>query len=89
MEKTSPMNLHVLRNSTYEHQSFVFHTIIMYDKLLYFGFFKILDKILDWRDSSVVTSTDCFSRGPEFNSQQPYSGSQPSVMESIALFWYV
>jgi hypothetical protein len=33
----------------------------------------------------VVKSTDCFSRGPEFNSQQPHGGSQPSVMGSDAL----
>ncbi|EDM12668.1 rCG47319, isoform CRA_b [Rattus norvegicus] len=25
-------------------------------------------------------------QGPEFNSQQPHSGSQPSVMRSDALF---
>ena len=35
-----------------------------------------------WRDGSAVKSIDCSSRGPEFNSQQPHSGSQPSVMES-------
>jgi len=28
-------------------------------------------------------------RGPEFNSQQPHGDSQPSVMESDALFWCV
>jgi hypothetical protein len=28
----------------------------------------------------VVKSTECSSRGPEFNSQQPHGGSQPSVM---------
>jgi hypothetical protein len=39
-----------------------------------------------WRDGSVVKSTDCSSRGPEFNSQQPYGGSQPSEMGSNALF---
>jgi hypothetical protein len=32
-------------------------------------------------------SIDCSSRGPEFNSQQPHGGSQPSVMGSDALFW--
>ena len=42
-----------------------------------------------WRDGSVVKSTDCSFRGPEFNSQQPHGGSQPSVMESNALFWCV
>jgi hypothetical protein len=36
-----------------------------------------------------VKSTDCFPRGPEFNSQQPHGGSQPSLMGSDALFWYV
>jgi hypothetical protein len=29
------------------------------------------------------------SRGPEFKSQQPHGGSQPSVMRSDALFWYI
>jgi hypothetical protein len=28
----------------------------------------------------VVKSTDCSSRGPEFNSQQPHGGSQPSEL---------
>ena len=42
-----------------------------------------------WRDGSVIKSTDCSSRGPEFNSQQPHGGSQPSVMGSDALFWCV
>jgi hypothetical protein len=42
-----------------------------------------------WRDGSAVKNTDCFSRGPEFNSQQPHDGSQPSVMGSDALFWCV
>jgi hypothetical protein len=28
----------------------------------------------------VVKSTDCSSEGPEFKSQQPHGGSQPSVM---------
>jgi hypothetical protein len=38
-----------------------------------------------WRDGSGVKSTDCSSRGPEFNSQQTHGGSQPSVMRSDAL----
>jgi hypothetical protein len=33
-----------------------------------------------------LRALDCSSRGPEFNSQQPHGGSQPSVMESNALF---
>jgi hypothetical protein len=32
-----------------------------------------------WKDSSVVRSTVCSSKGPEFKFQQPHSGSQPSV----------
>jgi hypothetical protein len=51
--------------------------------------FENKENILDWRDGSVVKSTYCSSRGPEFISQQPHSGSQPSVMGSDALFWYV
>jgi hypothetical protein len=39
-----------------------------------------------WRDGSAVKS---FSEGREFKSQQPYDGSQPSVMRSDALFWDV
>jgi hypothetical protein len=46
-------------------------------------------RLLGWRDGSVVKSTDCSSKGPEFNSQQPHGGSQPSVMGSDALFWFV
>jgi hypothetical protein len=40
-------------------------------------------------DGSAVKSTDCSSEGPEFKSQQPHSGSQPSIMGSNALFWCV
>jgi hypothetical protein len=43
-------------------------------------------KTRGWRDGSVVKSTDCFSRGPEFSSQQPHGGSQPSLIGSDALF---
>jgi hypothetical protein len=44
--------------------------------------------LLGLRDGSLVKSTDCSSRDPEFNSQQPHEGSQPSVMGSDAFFWY-
>jgi hypothetical protein len=43
----------------------------------------------DLRDGSVVKSTGCSSRDPEFNSQQPHGGSQPSVMGSNVLFWQI
>jgi hypothetical protein len=36
-----------------------------------------------WRGGSAVKTTDCSSRGPEFNSQQAHGGSQPSVMGSM------
>jgi hypothetical protein len=44
-----------------------------------------------WRDGSVVKSSDCSSKGPEFKSQQPHGGSQPSVIrsDSLFLFWCV
>jgi hypothetical protein len=42
-----------------------------------------------WRDGSAVKSTGCSSSGPEFKSQQPQGGSQPSVIKSDALFWCV
>jgi hypothetical protein len=38
------------------------------------------------RRDTGVKSTDCSSKGPGFNSQQPHGGSQPSVMGSDALF---
>ena len=40
-----------------------------------------------WRDGSVAKSTDFYPEGPEFKSQQPHGGSQPSVMRSDALIW--
>jgi hypothetical protein len=36
-----------------------------------------------------VRAPDCSSKGPEFKSQQPHGGSQPSVTRSDALFWSV
>ncbi|EDL19641.1 mCG147669 [Mus musculus] len=46
-------------------------------------------KNMGWRDGSAGKSTDCSTEGPEFKSQQPQGGSQPSVMRSDALFWCV
>jgi hypothetical protein len=34
------------------------------------------------RWGSAVKSTDCSSRGPEFNSQQPHGGSHSCIIES-------
>ena len=49
---------------------------------------RLLNDSSGWRDGSGVKSTDCCSsRGPEFNSQQPHGGSQPSAIGSDALLW--
>ena len=40
-----------------------------------------------WRDGSEVKNIVCSSKCPEFNSQKPHGGSQPSVIGSCALFW--
>jgi hypothetical protein len=48
--------------------------------------YSILQPGLGWRDGSAVKSTDCSSKGPEFNSQQSHGGSQLSGMGSDALF---
>jgi hypothetical protein len=53
------------------------------------GVEEMTQKHGSWRDGSAVKSTICSSRGPEFNSQQPHGGSQPSVMGLDALFWSV
>ena len=52
---------------------------------------KFLEEIAcaGWWDGSADKSTNCSSKGPEFKSQQPHGGSQPSVMWSDALFWCV
>jgi hypothetical protein len=42
------------------------------------------DEMVQWGKS-----TDCSSKGPEFKSQQPHGGSQPPVMRSDTLFWFV
>ena len=45
------------------------------------------EKCRAWRGDSEIKSTGWSSRSPEFNSQQPLGGSQPSVVRSGALFW--
>jgi hypothetical protein len=37
----------------------------------------------------MIESTDCFSRGPEFNSQQLHGGSEQTLMGTDAFFWCV
>jgi hypothetical protein len=45
--------------------------------------------ILGAEEMAQNKSTDCSSEGPEFKSQQPHGGSQPSLMRSDALFWCI
>ena len=40
--------------------------------------------ILGWRVGSAGKNTDCSSRGPEFKSQRPHGGSQPSVKDAFS-----
>jgi hypothetical protein len=52
--------------------------------------FKIIKTETSWAGEmahQLRALTDYSSRGPEFNSQQPHGGSQPSVMGSDAFFW--
>ena len=58
-------------------------------QLLSFSNAGLENCVLGYRYRSVIKSTDCSSRGPEFKSQQSHGGSQPSVMGSDALFWCV
>jgi hypothetical protein len=50
---------------------------------------NLKNTIRGWRDGSVVKSTDCSAKGPEFKSQQPHGGLQPSITRSDTLFWSV
>jgi hypothetical protein len=44
---------------------------------------------LGWRDGSAVKSTDCSSKGPEFNSQQPHGGSNHLVcLKTATMYLY-
>jgi hypothetical protein len=63
--------------------------ILIYMTLISSTEFTIKIYLEGWRDGSVVKSTDCSSRGPEYKSQQPHGGSQPSVIGFHALFWCI
>ena len=61
----------------------------MQDRTRVLDYFLIKNPLWGWQDGSVVKSADCSSKGPEFKSQQPHGGSQPSITKSDALFWSV
>jgi len=54
----------------------------LFSFLLFISVLKLYVKTmpLGCRDGSVVESTDCSSRGPEFKSQHPYGNSQLPIM---------
>ena len=64
-----------LHGQTPDTHTVYIHTYIHTGKTFYrklnlnLNFKKILKKVRDWRDGSAVKSTDCSSRGPEFNFQ--------------------
>jgi hypothetical protein len=51
---------------------------------------KLISKV-EWGAGEMAHQlrTLFFSRGPEFNPQQPHGGSQPSIVWCNALFWHV
>ena len=53
-------------------------------QLMWLDYDWTMTNIYIWGDGSVVKSIACSSTGPEFKSQQPHGGSQPSVMRSGA-----
>jgi hypothetical protein len=52
---------------------------------------SVLKTVYDWAGEMAqqIRAPDCSSEGPEFNSQQPHGGSQPSLTRSGAHFWSV
>ena len=87
-----------LRKTASFSESTVLHTLICLEVNIILACVNVLEKESFLKnspiqageiDGSVVRSTDCSSEGPEFKSQQPHGGSQPSVMRSDALFWRV
>lgn len=42
-----------------------------------------------WRDGPAVKSSNCSSKGPKYESQQPHAACEPSVMGDDVLFWCV
>jgi hypothetical protein len=57
----------------------------------FFSFLAAVKKFIEGAGEMAqwVRAPDCSSKGPEFKSQQPHGGSQPSVTRSDALFWSV
>jgi hypothetical protein len=51
--------------------------------------FAMARKKKSLRNQKVIRSTDCSSRGPEFNSQQKHGGSQTFVIGCNDLLWCV
>jgi hypothetical protein len=56
-----------------------------------FGATGVVLRVRDWAGEMAqrLGALAAVPEVPEFNSQQPHGGSQPSVMGANALFWYV
>jgi hypothetical protein len=83
-----PEKQHVTQLSSQRNQKFPLTYSIFISSYLHFNLYQIHGgkSLPGLRDGSTVKNIDCFSRGPEFNSQQPHGGSQPSGIGSDALF---
>jgi hypothetical protein len=71
MYSLSAYTLLCLKTAIYSHKI----SESFFKKFKHFKHAVPLKEIQGWRDGSVVKSTDCSSRGPEFKSQQPHCGS--------------
>jgi hypothetical protein len=65
------------------------HVLIIFNSLYWVSGFDPLKSEVRAGEmaQSLRAFIGCSSKSPEFNSQQPNGGSQPSVMESNSLFW--
>ena len=57
-----------------------YHSLCKQRTKNYLVSFGVKNHLRGWKDGSVVKSIACSSKSPEFNSRQPHSSSQPSVM---------
>jgi hypothetical protein len=71
---------HNVRFQGKEEQQHVYNAWVQLSQGLGKTITQLKNKARDWKGGSAVKSTDCSSRGPQFNSQQPHGGSQQYVM---------
>jgi len=76
------VHIHTCRQHTYAHTHTHTHTHTHKINLSKSKGKKGAGEMAQWLKTLTV-----LPKGPEFSSQQPHGGSQPSVMGSNALFW--